>query len=378
VLAFAAMASGPGVSRRRFLRGVIASGAGAWWGAQAVGGARARAAATPRPVGVAVVGLGNLSLNEILPALTKTTQCRLAALVSGHPDKAKRIAAQYGLPDGAIYSYQSYDRIADNPAIEMVYVVLPNSMHAEYSIRAARAGKHVFCEKPMAISAAECEQMIAASRGAGRQLAVAYRLHFEPYTRELIRLARENVFGRIKIIDTAAGFAMGPDHGQWRLDRKLAGGGSLMDMGIYALQAARYLSGEEPVAVTAQQTIVDRAKFRDIDESILFTLKFPSGVVANCSSSYATNVNRFEVAAERGRFGVDPAQWYRGIKGFRSDGKPFEFPAVNHFVAEMDDFALCIREGRPSRVAGEEGLRDLRIIEGIYRAASKGCLEPLR
>jgi predicted dehydrogenase len=328
-------------------------------------------------VGVAVVGLGGLALNEILPALTRTTQCRLAAVVSGHPDKAKRVAAQYGLPDAAIYSYQSYDRIADNPAIEMVYVVLPNSMHAEYSIRAAKAGKHVFCEKPMAISAAECEQMIGASRSAGRQLAVAYRLHFEPYNRELIRLARENVFGRIKIIDTAAGFAMGPDHGQWRLDKKLAGGGSLMDMGIYALQAARYISGEEPVAVSAQQTIVDRAKFRDIDESILFTLKFPSGVVANCASSYAANVNRFEVAAERGRFGVDPAQWYRGIKGFRSDGAPFEFPAVNHFVAEMDDFALCIREGRASRVAGEEGLRDLRIIEAICRAASNGCQQAL-
>ena len=369
------MANRPGVSRRRFVRGVLASGAAAW--AWTRGGARAQAAAPPRPVGVAVVGLGGLSLNEILPALTKTAQCRLAGLVSGHPDKARRVAAQYALPESAIYSYETYDRMADNPAIEMVYVVLPNSMHAEYSIRAAKAGKHVFCEKPMAISVAECEQMIAASRTARRQLAVAYRLHFEPYNRELIRLARENTFGRIKVIDTAAGFAMGPNVGQWRLDKKLAGGGSLMDMGIYALQAARYISGEEPVVVTAQQTIVDRAKFRDIDETLLFTLRFPSGVVAKCTSSYATDVNRFEVAAERGRFGVDPAQWYRGIKGFRSDGKPFEFPAVNHFVAEMDDFAQCIRDGHPSRVTGEEGLRDLRIIEAIYRAAGKGCAEPI-
>jgi predicted dehydrogenase len=326
-------------------------------------------------VGVAVVGLGKLSLNEILPALTQTGLCRLAGLVSGHPDKAKRVAAQYGLAETSIYTYQTYDRIGDNPAIEMVYVVLPNGLHAEYSIRAAKAGKHVFCEKPMAVSALECQQMIAASRVAGRQLAVAYRLHFEPYNRELIRLARANELGRIKIIDTAAGFAMGPDVGQWRLDKKLAGGGSLMDMGIYALQAARYISGEEPVAVTAQQTIVDRAKFRDLDETILFTLKFPSGVVAKCTSSYAADVNRFEVAAERGRFGLDPAQWYRGIKGFRSDGKPFEFAPVNHFAAEMDDFAECIRQGRPSRVAGEEGLRDLRIIEAIYRAAAQGCQE---
>jgi predicted dehydrogenase len=353
---------------------MLASGAAAWgWGL-----GRARAAAPPaRPVGVALVGLGGLSQHEILPALTKSTHCRLAGLVSGHPDKAKRLATQYGLAETSIYSYDAYDRIADNPAIEMVYVVLPNSMHAEYSIRAAKAGKHVFCEKPMAISSAECRQMIAASRAAQRLLAVAYRLHFEPYTRELIRLARTGEVGRIKVIDTAAGFAMGPDVGQWRLDKKLAGGGSLMDMGIYALQAARYLSGEEPASVSAQQTIVDRAKFRDIDETILFTLKFPSGVIAKCTSSYATDVNRFEVATDRGRFGVDPAQWYRGIKGFRSDGKPFEFPAVNHFAAEMDDFAQCIREGRASIVPGEEGLQDLRIIEAIYRSAAKGCIEPI-
>jgi predicted dehydrogenase len=363
---------GSDLSRRRFLGCALAAGAGMGLGARGT-----IQAATARPVGVAVVGIGGLTQGEILPALTKTAGCRLVALVSGHPDKARRVAAQYGLPESAIYSYETYDRMADNPAIEMVYIVLPNGMHAEYTIRAAKAGKHVLCEKPMAVSAAECRQMIAACATARRQLAIAYRLHFEPYNRELIRLARDNAFGRIKVIDTAAGFAMGPDRGQWRLDKKLAGGGSLMDMGIYALQAARYIAGEEPVAVTAQQTIVDRAKFRDIDETILFTLKFPSGVVANCTSSYATNVNRFEVAAERGRFGVDPAQWYRGIKGFRSDGKPFEFPPVNHFGAEMDDFAQCIRQGQTSRVPGEEGLRDLRIIEAIYGAAAKGCAETM-
>ena len=323
-------------------------------------------------MGVAVVGLGGLALGEILPALTQTTSCRIAALVSGHPEKAAQVAARYGVQPGAVYTYETYDRIADNRDVEMVYVVLPNGMHAEYSIRASKAGKHVFCEKPMAISSAECAQMIAAARAAGRQLAIGYRLHFEPYNRELVRLARDKVLGPVKVIDTAAGFAMGPDVGQWRLNKRLAGGGSLMDMGIYALQAARYISGEEPVSVSAQQTITDPRKFRGIDETIVFTLKFPSGVVAKCTSSYATNVNRFEVAAEGGRFGLDPAQWYRGIQGFRSDGKPFHFPDVNHFAAEMDDFAACIRQGVASRVAGEEGLRDLRIIEAIYRSAETG------
>jgi predicted dehydrogenase len=355
------------LSRRQFIGGVIASGVGAACAASL--GKAGASGPVNRPVGVAVVGLGKLSLNEILPALTQTTRCRLAAVVSGHPEKAARVAAQYGLAASSIFTYENYDRVAENRDIEMVYVVLPNSMHAEYSIRASRARKHVLCEKPMAISAAECERMIAAARAAQCLLAVGYRLHFEPYNAELIRLARDRELGPIKVIDTAAGFAMGPDVGQWRLNKELAGGGSLMDMGIYALQAARYISGEEPTTVSAQQTITDPVKFRDIDETILFTLKFPSGVVAKCTSSYATNVNRFEVAAERGRFGLDPAQWYRGIKGFRSDGKPFEFPAVNHFVAELDDFASCIRQGRPSRVPGQEGLRDLRIIEAIYRSA---------
>lgn len=356
-----------GLSRRRFIGGLLATGIGVA-AAGSLGRARAELPAS-RSVGVAVVGLGKLSLNEILPALTQTSLCHLAAVVSGHPEKAARVAAQYGLTPKSIFTYETYERIADNRDVEMVYVVLPNSMHAEYSIRASRAGKHVLCEKPMAVSSTECEQMIAAARAAGRQLAIGYRLHFEPYNAELVRLARNKDLGPIKVIDTAAGFAMGPDVGQWRLNKQLAGGGSLMDMGIYALQAARYISGEEPTTVSAQQTITDPAKFRGIDETIVFTMKFPSGVIAKCTSSYATNVNRFEVAAQGGRFGLEPAQWYRGIKGFRSDGKAFQFPDVNHFVAELDDFASCIRLGRASRVSGEEGLRDLRIIEAIYRSA---------
>jgi predicted dehydrogenase len=362
-------------SRRAFVRGLVASTAGAWAlgrGRRAAGAAGPAGAAEDRPLGVAVVGLGKLALGQILPALKTTKLCRLAAVVSGHLDKAKKVAADHGLPPGSIYSYDTYDRIADNRDIDIVYVVLPNSMHAEYTIRASRAGKHVLCEKPMAVSARECEQMIAAAAQAKRLLAVAYRLRFEPHNEELIRLARQKELGVIKAIHAAAGFAMGPDVGQWRLDRKLAGGGSLMDMGIYALQAARTISGEEPAVVTAQQSVTDPKKFRGIDETIVFSLKFPGGVLAQCTSSYATNVNRYEVAAERGRFGVDPAQWYHGIKGFRSDGRPFGFADLDHVAAELDDLAACVRAGRASRVPGEEGLRDLRVIEAIYRAAETG------
>jgi predicted dehydrogenase len=339
--------------------------------------AQAPAATTGKKLGVALVGLGSLSGNQIAPALfEKTKLCKLTGLVSGHPDKAKEWAKKYGVPERNIYDYQNFDQIKNNPEIDVVYVVLPNSMHAEYTIRAAKAGKHVLCEKPMAISVKECDAMIAACKAAGRKLAIAYRLHFEPNNLELVRLARQKTLGSVKVIEASAGFPIG-DPKQWRLDKALAGGGSLMDIGIYALQAARYIAGEEPVAVSAQMSITDPVKFKPgVDESLLFTLKFPSGVLANCASSYATGLNRFRANAERGWFEVSPALNYTGIKGRMSapgaPPKDFDFPAIDHFAAEMDDFADCIINGKETRVPGEEGRRDQRIMTAIYQAAASG------
>ncbi|HKO92149.1 MAG TPA: Gfo/Idh/MocA family oxidoreductase [Polyangiaceae bacterium] len=367
--------------RRGFFRELLGWGAAAAWAAPVVGAAGTAAAQTPasapgKKLGFALVGLGSLSENQIAPALfQKTKLCKLTGLVSGHADKAMRWAKQYGVPEKNVYSYQTFDQIKNNPDIDVVYVVLPNSMHAEYTIRAAKAGKHVLCEKPMAVSVKECDQMIAACQAAGRKLAIGYRLHFEPNNREMVRLAREKTFGAVKVIETAAGFPIG-DPSQWRLDKKLAGGGSLMDIGIYALQAARYISGEEPTSVSAQASITDPVKFKPgVDESILFTLKFPSGIVANCASSYATGLNRFRASAERGWFELQPALNYEGIKGrMRSEGVPkeFDFPPVDHFAAEMDDFADCILNGKQTRVPGEEGRRDVRIMTAIYESAASG------
>ena len=332
---------------------------------------RGRGAAPPaRRIGFALVGIGKLSQKQLIPALRTTKIARLTALVSGHADKAKRVAAENGVPERNIYSYETFDRIADNPEVDVVYVVLPNSMHAEYSIRAARAGKHVYCEKPMAVTPAECEQMIAAAKKAGRQLGVGYRLHFEPYNLELCRIARARELGALKFIAATAGTI--PDPGQWRLDKKLAGGGSMVDIGIYALQAVRHVLGEEPVSVSARLGITDRATFKDIDETLAFSMTFPSGVVASCVSTYAAHVSRVDVAADGGHFGLEPALYYHGIKGFRSDGKPFVFPDMDQFAAEMDDFAACVRDGKPTRVPGEEGLRDVRIIDALYRSAATG------
>jgi predicted dehydrogenase len=359
-----------GDSRRRFFSQLAAAGLAGTWLARSP---RATAAAGEgkKPVGYALVGLGKLTQDQLIPAFKNTKGCRLTALVSGDAEKGRRLAAQNGVPAKSVYSYADFDRIADNPEVEIVYIVLPNAQHAEFTIRAARAGKHVLCEKPMAVSVAECEQMIAACKKAKRQLAIAYRLHFEPYNLELIRLARERELGTIKFMDAVAGTRV-DDPKQWRLDKKLAGGGSLMDIGIYALQAVRYVSGEEPVSVSARQTVTDPARFKNIDETLVFSLTFPGGIVASCVSTYAARYSRFAAVTERGSFGLEPAFYYHGIRGFRSDGKPFQFPDIDQFAAEMDDFASCVRDGVPTRVPGEEGLRDVRIMKALYRSAETG------
>jgi predicted dehydrogenase len=223
----------------------------------------------------------------------------------------------------------------------------------------------------MAVTPAECEQMIAEAKKQSRQLGIGYRQHFEPYNQELIRIARTRELGTPKFITATAG-TIPVEPGQWRLDKKLAGGGSMVDIGIYALQATRFISGEEPASVSARMTITDRAKFKEIDETLAFSLTFPSGLLASCVSTYAAHVSRVDVATDTGHFGLEPALYYHGIKGFRSDGKPFAFPDIDQFGAEMDDFAICVRDGKPTRVPGEEGLRDVRIIDALYRSAATG------
>ena len=334
--------------------------------------AQAQTAVPGRKLGVALVGLGSLSTHQIAPALLKTNFCKLTGIVTGHPAKAAQWKTQYNIPDKNIYDYDTMGNMADNPDIDIVYVVTPNGLHADHTIKAAKAGKHVLCEKPMEVSPEKCQQMIDACKTAGKQLAVGYRLHFDPNHLECVRLAREKVFGNLNLIQAEYGFRMG-DPKQWRMNRALSGGGPLMDVGIYALQASRYLTGEEPALVSAVQTNNDPAKYQDIEESITFQLKFPSGVIANCSTTYNFNgLDRFRAFADRGWFELGPAYGYGGIQGKRSDGKWTAFPPMDQFAAEMDDFAQCILENRPTKVPGEEGLRDLKIMMAIYEAAQAG------
>ena len=333
---------------------------------------RAPAVEPDKKLGFALVGLGSLSTHQIAPALQQTQYCKLAGIVTGTPAKAERWKQEYAIPDKNIYNYDNMDRMADNPDIDVVYVVTPNALHADSTIKAAKAGKHVLCEKPMEVSVDKCEQMIAACKQAGRQLAVGYRLHFEPNNLECVRIAHSKMWGDLKMIEASFGFHIG-DPTQWRLKKELSGGGCLMDVGIYALQATRYLSGEEPVSVSAVSTITDPVKFKDVEESIAWQLKFPSGVIAKCGSTYAfSGMDAFTAYAEQGSWGLDPAYGYGGIHGRRSDGAVIALANIDQFAAEMDDFARCIMTNQPTRVPGEEGLRDIKIMMAIYEAARTG------
>src|SRR5208337_22339 len=227
------------------------------------------AAEPDKKLGVALVGLGSLSTNQIAPALQKTNYCRLAGIVTGTPAKAEKWKAQYNLPDRSIYNYDTMGKMADNPDIDIVYVVTPNALHAGHTIKAANAGKHVLCEKPMEVSVEKCQQMIDACKKAGRQLAIGYRNRFDPHNIECIRLAREKVFGDLRIIEAGFDIHLGQPPGAWRFHQALSGGGCLMDVGIYALQATRYITGEEPVQVSGMETKTDPVKFKEVDESIV-------------------------------------------------------------------------------------------------------------
>jgi len=366
------------ITRRRFLakagQGLVA--------AKAVGALTATAAAqtVPEPpgkkLGWAIVGLGNLAINQILPAFARCEKSKVVAFVSGTPEKARKLALRYGVEARNIYNYQTYDRLQDNPQVDVVYIVLPNGMHAEYTIRAHKAGKHVLSEKPMANTPADCQAMIDAARTANRKLMVAYRCRYEPFNQEMIRMAREQELGPVKVVVADHGFNIG-DPKQWRLKKDLAGGGALMDIGIYGLQAARYVTGEEPVELAAMSyTTPGDERFREVEETINFQLRFPSGALANCTSSYGyAGQNRYRVIATKGWFELEPATSYSGLRMRVRRGNALEertLPVRDHFALEMDHLSECVLDGKEPLTPGEEGLRDLTLMTAIYEAARTG------
>ncbi len=332
-----------------------------------------------KKIGYCIVGLGRISVDHFMPGVLQSQHGQVTGLVSGTPEKAQKLAAQYNIPATSVYSYEQYDRMRDNPAIDAVYIGLPNSQHAEFTIRAAKAGKHVLCEKPMATTVADSRAMIAACAAANKKLMIAYRCQLEPVNLKAIELIRSGALGQVQAIESGHGFNISA--GEWRLNKKLAGGGPLMDVGIYSLNAARYLTGEEPQVLSAYSSVIDKdGRFNEVEENVGWSMRFPSGIVASCATTYGGEMDGFyRVHGSKGMIELSPAFSYGGIHmtGFTigTDGKhqPIDMPEPIHdpqqFTLQADYFADCITNDKPVKMSGEEGLRDMELMMQIYRSA---------
>ena len=367
------------LTRRELIELSLASAAAA--GATSAQAAPSRLPPLPaaQKLGFALVGLGKLSLGQLVPGLKNSRGCRLAALVSGSPAKAAKVAAENGLPADAIYNYENFDRIVSDTRVDVVYVVLPNSMHAEFTIRALKAGKHVLCEKPMATSIADCEAMIAAAKAAKRHLMIAYRCHYDPTNLEAMRRIRSRKYGKPRLVVTEMGRQSSLDDPSdaWRLDMKLSGGGALTDMGIYGINGTRFLLNEEPSEVRAwANTDKSDPRFKDVEDLISWQFKFPSGALAHGSTSFAyAGCMKFDVFCENARLRGDPGAYYGGNRlsiFSHPDQGEVKINEIDQFAREMDWMADVVRGKAPMVSPGEEGLQDVRLIEAIFESVRKG------
>src|SRR5688572_12773943 len=328
---------------------------------------------------VAIMGLGSYG-TRVAEAMKTATKAKLTGVISGTPSKIKDWQAKYGIPEKNCYNYENFDAIKDNPDIDAVYIITPNSLHHPQTLRVAKAGKHVICEKPMSVNAKLGQEMVDACKKANVKLLIGYRMHFEPNTLEIIRMRKDGELGKIMFFQGLTGFRSG-DPNQWRLNRKLSGGGSIMDIGIYSINGARYMVGEEPIWVTAQETKTNPEKFKEgIDETIQFQMGFPSGAIASCLSTYNMNyLDRFFLNGEKGFAELLPSSGYGPIKGRTNKGELAK-PHTTHQTVQMDEMAAIIFENKQPVVPvdGEEGLKDLKIIDAIYAAVKSGKKEKLK
>lgn len=322
---------------------------------------------------VAICGLGSYG-SRVAEAMKDSQKAKLVGVVSGTPSKVKEWQSKYNIPEKNCYNYENMDNIRNNPDIDAVYVITPNALHKEHVIRVAKAGKHAICEKPLSVNAKDGQDMVDACRKANVKLLVGYRLHFEPKTLEIIRMRNAGEFGKVLFFQGLSGFRIG-DPKQWRLDRKLAGGGAMMDIGIYSINGARYMIGEEPIWVTAQETKTNPTLFKEgVDETILFQLGFPGGAVASCLSTYSmNNLDKFFLNGDKGFAELNPSTGYGPIKGRTNKGE-LTHPHKTHQTVQMDEMASIILENKKPIVPvdGEEGVKDLKIIDAIYAAVKSG------
>jgi glucose-fructose oxidoreductase len=326
----------------------------------------------------AVVGLGHFAQVAILPAFASARHSRLVALVSDDPQKRRALKRRYDVE--VAVDHDQYEDLLRSGAVDAVYIALPNTLHAESTLAAAKAGVHVLCEKPLATSSREAEAMIRACDERDVRLMVAYRLHFDPANLEAVRLARSGDLGEPRLF--ASTFSYQVKAPNIRIDRE-AGGGPIWDIGVYCINAARYLFGDEPIAVTA---LVARGggdrRFAEVNEGMSAVLRFPDDRLAHFAVSFgAAAAGWYELVGEKGRLRLDPAFEYDQERIlYTTIGKrerQRSFPELDQIAPEIEYFSECIRDRRVPEPSGEEGLADVRIVEALFRAAATGRTVPL-
>ncbi|WP_340104067.1 Gfo/Idh/MocA family protein [Rhodohalobacter sp. 8-1] len=323
-------------------------------------------------LGVALVGLGGYATGRLAPGLQLTEHCELRGIVTGTPSKIPRWQQEYDIPDRNVYNYENLPDIANNDDIDILYIVTPPAIHARDAIRAAEAGKHVWCEKPMAMNEAECLAIIDAANKNGVQLTIGYRMQHEPNTQTIIQYGEQQAYGAITGVQTAAGYnGAHPNPENWRRIGRM-GGGALYDMGVYPINAARYSTGMEPVAVSGRQWSERTDMYSDVDEFTEFELEFPDGIIVKGETSFGKSMNYLNVECTDGWYRLEPMQSYSGVQGETSDGTQLP-PNPNHQQArQMNNDALAIKENRNPIVPGEDGLADIRIVQAIMESSQKG------
>lgn len=325
------------------------------------------------PLGIALVGLGYYSTDLLAPALQKTNNCYLAGIVTGTPSKIPVWRGKYNIPASNVYNYENFDSIADNPDIDVVYVVLPPSMHKEYVIRAAKAGKHVWCEKPMAVTAEDCQAMIDACKENNVKLSIGYRCQHEPNTMAFQKIVEEKQLGKVSNLNCAAGYREDrTDH--WKQKREM-GGGVIYDMGVYAIQGARLGTGMEPIAVTSAKVWTERPEIykNGLGEIVEAELEFPDQIKATIKTTFFEQTNFLTIQCENGSIEMEPFSSYSGNQGKSPLGEinfPYKVPSQQTF--QMDHDAQSIMDDAPVSVPGEEGLKDIKVVQAILKSAETG------
>lgn len=324
-----------------------------------------------KSLGIALVGLGSYSRGQLAPALQLTKHCHLAGIVTGSPEKIPIWQEKYNIADENVYNYDNMGDIANNDQIDVIYIVVPTGVHAKYAIKAAKTGKHVWCEKPMAMDVEECQQIISACATNKVRLAIGYRMKHESNTKKLISFKHSKPYGEINSVFAEACYAGGQPSG-WRAVKAM-GGGAMYDMGVYTVNGIIYATGQEPIAVSSAKHIIHRPEmFKEVDEETIYELEFASGIKVKGRTSVGKPGNQLRVDCENGWYKLSPMQAYNGVVGETSDGIQLDTFVESQQAIQMDDDALAIMNDAPFIATGQEGMRDIGIIEAIFKSAASG------